>query len=211
MDSPNMRPRSAARSAISLTNGIELKTSAQQTPDSTEAIEVTSPTALLPTSQSILTIHTTASETTTTQQPQIKSTTSQALLMLLKAFIGSGILFLPGAFKNGGMALSIVCTFAIGYVSLQAMFILIDVKQHFHVIRENNEETHLFSVDNPNEKNTFAGIGRIAVLHRWPQHKRWLPKTIVIAVETALAASQFGFCAATFVFFAENIRKGEFA
>ena len=46
--------------------------------------------------------------------------------MLLKAFVGTGVLFLPQAFKNGGMGFSIVILIFLGYLNLYCMNLLVE-------------------------------------------------------------------------------------
>lgn len=46
--------------------------------------------------------------------------------MLLKAFVGTGVLFLPQAFKNGGMGFSIALLVILGYLSLYCMNLLVE-------------------------------------------------------------------------------------
>jgi len=56
------------------------------------------------------------------------ATVSQAVLMMLKAFIGTGVLFLGKAFFNGGLIFSLVTVSVIGLVSLYAFSLLVEVK-----------------------------------------------------------------------------------
>ncbi|CAG7849337.1 Vacuolar amino acid transporter 3 [Serendipita indica DSM 11827] len=56
------------------------------------------------------------------------ATVSQAILMLLKAFIGTGILFLGKAFSNGGMLFSAVTLVLIALISLFSFLLLVDTK-----------------------------------------------------------------------------------
>ncbi len=41
---------------------------------------------------------------------------SKAFFMLVKAFVGTGVLFLPKAFSNGGLMFSLFAMFFIGYI-----------------------------------------------------------------------------------------------
>ncbi|KAG0167638.1 neutral amino acid transporter [Apophysomyces sp. BC1034] len=54
-----------------------------------------------------------------------KASVGKAMFMFLKAFIGSGVLFLPKAFENGGLALSIVLLVLIAAVCLFAFLRLV--------------------------------------------------------------------------------------
>ncbi|CAO3591132.1 unnamed protein product [Absidia cylindrospora] len=53
----------------------------------------------------------------------------KAMFMFLKAFIGSGVLFLPKAFQNGGLALSIVLMIIISSICLLAFLRLVATQQ----------------------------------------------------------------------------------
>ena len=49
--------------------------------------------------------------------------------MLLKAFVGTGVLFLPQAFKNGGMGFSICLLVFLGYLNLYCMNLLVETSR----------------------------------------------------------------------------------
>ena len=57
-----------------------------------------------------------------------KTSTLKSFLLLLKSFIGTGILFLPNAFNNGGLLFSIVMIILFGIYSYWCYYILIKVK-----------------------------------------------------------------------------------
>ncbi|KAG0173226.1 neutral amino acid transporter [Apophysomyces sp. BC1034] len=59
-----------------------------------------------------------------------KTGTIKAMLLLFKAFIGSGILFLPKAFSNGGLGFSILVIWLMGFVSLYCFLLLLDCKNY---------------------------------------------------------------------------------
>lgn len=98
--------------------------------------------------------------------------------LLLKAFIGTGVLFLPKAFANGGITFSSVVLLFLGYINLHAMLMLVEVK----------------------DKLGVAGYGEIghSLFGIWC----WR------AVQTSLASSQIGFCCAYFIFVAQTLRDG---
>ncbi|KAJ3082542.1 neutral amino acid transporter, partial [Quaeritorhiza haematococci] len=50
----------------------------------------------------------------------------KAFFMLMKAFVGTGVLFLPKAFTTGGLALSIILLVVIGYLTLHCMLLLVE-------------------------------------------------------------------------------------
>jgi proton-coupled amino acid transporter len=62
----------------------------------------------------------------------IEGTSShKAFFLLLKAFVGTGVLFLPKAFANGGMSFSIIVLFVIGCVTLHCMLMLVETSRAF--------------------------------------------------------------------------------
>jgi proton-coupled amino acid transporter len=56
---------------------------------------------------------------------------NKAFFLLLKAFVGTGVLFLPKAFANGGMGFSIILLFVIGCVTLHCMLLLVETSRAF--------------------------------------------------------------------------------
>ncbi|KAG8959667.1 neutral amino acid transporter [Tulasnella sp. 419] len=60
--------------------------------------------------------------------PHGDATVPQAVLMLLKSFIGTGVLFLGKAFYNGGMLFSAVTLVSIAAVSLYSFLLLVQTK-----------------------------------------------------------------------------------
>ncbi|KAI7905038.1 transmembrane amino acid transporter protein-domain-containing protein [Cokeromyces recurvatus] len=58
-----------------------------------------------------------------------KASVGKAMFMFLKAFIGSGVLFLPKAFQNGGLALSIVLMVVIAVICLFAFLRLVNTQK----------------------------------------------------------------------------------
>jgi amino acid permease len=57
--------------------------------------------------------------------PEGTAGAGKALFMLLKAFVGTGVIFLPGAFQNGGLVLSIVLMVVIASICLVAFQLLV--------------------------------------------------------------------------------------
>ncbi|OCF62271.1 solute carrier family 36 (proton-coupled amino acid transporter) [Kwoniella mangroviensis CBS 10435] len=58
------------------------------------------------------------------------ATTTQALLMLLKGFVGTGILFMGKAFFNGGILFSTIVMLAIAGISLWSFLLLVEAYMH---------------------------------------------------------------------------------
>ncbi|KAJ3075017.1 neutral amino acid transporter [Podochytrium sp. JEL0797] len=62
-----------------------------------------------------------------TEATNVKGTSpKKAFFMLMKAFVGTGVLFLPKAFAQGGMALSVVLTIVFGWMTLHCMLLLVE-------------------------------------------------------------------------------------
>lgn len=63
---------------------------------------------------------------------KIKGTSEpKAFFMLLKAFVGTGVLFLPKAFMNGGIIFSIVIMCIFGYLTTHCMLLLVETSRKF--------------------------------------------------------------------------------
>ncbi|KAH7926377.1 amino acid transporter [Leucogyrophana mollusca] len=60
--------------------------------------------------------------------PHGDATVSQAVLMLLKAFVGTGVLFLGKAFANGGLLFSVITITVIALISLYSFLLLVQTK-----------------------------------------------------------------------------------
>lgn len=59
-----------------------------------------------------------------------KANVTKTIFLLFKAFIGSGILFLPKAFLNGGLVFSVITMWVMGAVSLYCFLLLLDCKKY---------------------------------------------------------------------------------
>ncbi|SCU97873.1 LAMI_0F11870g1_1 [Lachancea mirantina] len=107
---------------------------------------------------------------------QHKSSTGKAVLLLLKSFIGTGVLFLPRAFQNGGWVFSTLCMLLCGIVSFYCFILLINAKQ----------------------KLAVKGYGDLGAA-LYGRHMR-------SAILTSIVLSQIGFAAAYVVFTATNLQ-----
>ncbi|KAI7864925.1 transmembrane amino acid transporter protein-domain-containing protein [Spinellus fusiger] len=67
---------------------------------------------------------------TTNEQVIHKTGSLKAGFLLFKAFIGSGILFLPKAFSNGGLGFSIFFMWFMGVISLYCFLLLLECKRY---------------------------------------------------------------------------------
>ena len=61
-------------------------------------------------------------------KPEGKGTPTGAAMLLLKSFVGTGVLFLPRAFLNGGMAFSNVVLLAVAGLSYFCFVLLVDTR-----------------------------------------------------------------------------------
>ncbi|GAV52410.1 hypothetical protein ZYGR_0AG04010 [Zygosaccharomyces rouxii] len=102
--------------------------------------------------------------------------TSKAFLLLLKSFIGTGVLFLPSAFSNGGLFFSIVMLLFFGLYSFWCYYILIKAKEVVGV-------------------TSFGDIGSRL-------YGRWVKCIILFS----LVFTQLGFSGAYVIFTAENLK-----
>ncbi|CCF57847.1 hypothetical protein KAFR_0D02000 [Kazachstania africana CBS 2517] len=107
----------------------------------------------------------------------IKGTTStrKAFLLLLKSFVGTGVLFLPDAFHNGGLAFSIIVLTLVGLYSYWCYYILVQTKVKVKAC-------------------SFGDIGS-------QLYGKWMKSVILVAI----FVSQLGFSAAYMIFTAKNL------
>ncbi|KAJ3020790.1 UNVERIFIED_CONTAM: neutral amino acid transporter [Siphonaria sp. JEL0065] len=60
----------------------------------------------------------------------VKGTSARkAFFMLMKSFVGTGVLFLPKAFSQGGMAFSIILMVVFGWMTLHCMLLLLETSR----------------------------------------------------------------------------------
>lgn len=104
------------------------------------------------------------------------ATDKKAYFLLLKAFIGTGVLFLPKAFSNGGLMFSSLVLAFFGLLSFWCYLILIHAKLATKV-------------------SSFGDIGL-------KLYGKWLQQLIL----TSIIISQIGFVAAYIVFTSENLK-----
>lgn len=104
-------------------------------------------------------------------------TTTKAVLLLLKAFIGTGILFLPKGFFNGGLLFSIFALMFFSILSYWCFLLLIDVRVKSQV-------------------NSFGDIGN-----------KYFGSKMRSCILTSIVLSQIGFASAYIVFVAQNLKS----
>lgn len=104
------------------------------------------------------------------------ATDTKAYFLLVKAFVGTGVLFLPKAFSSGGLIFSAATLFGFGLLSYWCYYVLVQSKMAVRV-------------------SSFGDIGLIC-------YGSWLQHLILMSI----VLSQVGFVAAYIVFTAENLR-----
>ncbi|ODQ82697.1 hypothetical protein BABINDRAFT_29947 [Babjeviella inositovora NRRL Y-12698] len=109
-------------------------------------------------------------------QQQGTASATKAYFLLLKAFVGTGVLFLPKGFYNGGILFSSVTLFAFGMLSYWCYLILVRSKTATSV-------------------SSFGDIGK-------KLYGTWFKFLILFSI----TVSQVGFCAAYIAFTSENFR-----
>lgn len=109
--------------------------------------------------------------------PNGTATDGKAYFLLLKAFVGTGVLFLPKAFANGGLVFSISTLFFFGILSFWCYLILVYAKK-------------------ATKLSSFGEIGL-------KLYGKWLQQLIF----TSILLSQIGFVGAYIVFTLENLRS----
>ncbi|CAH2354087.1 vacuolar amino acid transporter 3 [[Candida] railenensis] len=108
--------------------------------------------------------------------PNGTATEKKAYFLLLKAFVGTGVLFLPKAFANGGLLFSALTLFFFGILSYWCYLILVYSKSATKV-------------------SSFAEIGL-------KLYGKWFQQLIL----SSIVLSQIGFVGAYIVFTSENLR-----
>lgn len=108
---------------------------------------------------------------------EAQASTFKAVLLLLKAFIGTGILFLPKAFYNGGILFCLVTLLFFSTLSYWCFLLLIDVRVKTQV-------------------DSFGDIGKL-----------YFGEKMRILILTSIVMAQIGFAAAYIVFVAQNLKS----
>lgn len=103
--------------------GEDLSDSEEDSPDDEEQQQVSESTSLLPNRRK-------RRHSAIHKKKEHKANVTKTVFLLFKAFIGSGILFLPKAFSNGGLVFSIITMWAMGGISLYCFLLLLDCKKY---------------------------------------------------------------------------------
>ncbi|AET41532.1 Avt3p Ecym_8249 [Eremothecium cymbalariae DBVPG len=105
-----------------------------------------------------------------------KASVFKTVLLLLKAFVGTGVLFMPKGFQNGGWLFSCGCLIFFGVVSCFCFLLLIEAKTEACV-------------------NGYGDLGRVAY-----------GKSMQRGILASIVLSQIGFSAAYTIFTATNLQ-----
>lgn len=106
-----------------------------------------------------------------------KTSTKKAFLLLLKAFLGTGIIFLPKAFSNGGLLFSNVLIILFSFISYYCFVILIKTTSRCNV----------------------SGYGDVGL--------KILGKKVQFIILLSLVLSQLGFASTYVVFVSKNFKQ----
>lgn len=113
-----------------------------------------------------------------------KSTELAAFANLIKANIGSGILGMPYAFLNGGLALGLVSVVVMMVITIHSTLLLVRCKEHINAR----------IVEEHRKKRTYGQIGRVC-----------FGSIGSLVVESVLVFTQGGFCIAYLIFIGKNM------
>lgn len=121
------------------------------------------------------------------------TTNLECLMHLLKGMIGTGILAMPVAFKNGGLWASLVVVMIIGVICTHCMHLLVICGNE---ICRRTGDTQL----------DFADVMEHAFSTGSERMRKW-SGTARNSVNAFLIITQFGFCCVYTVFVAQNIKQ----
>lgn len=127
--------------------------------------------------------------------PLVTQTTTnmECLMHLLKGMIGTGILAMPVAYKNGGLWLSLAVVLFIGMVCTHCMHVLVICGSE--LCKKKNVQ-HL----------DYASVMEMAFASGTERMQRWSNATRNM-VNAFLLITQFGFCCVYTVFVAQNLKQ----
>ncbi|XP_072931412.1 proton-coupled amino acid transporter-like protein acs isoform X2 [Epargyreus clarus] len=118
---------------------------------------------------------------------------TDTMLHLFRGNIGSGLLAMGDAFKNGGLLFAPIMTAVLGVICVHAQHILLNCSEEMH--RKTKREK-------PPGFSETVGL----VFETGPGRLRPLAGTIRVMVDTFLCVTQLGFCCVYIVFIANNVK-----
>lgn len=122
-----------------------------------------------------------------------KTTNTECLMHLLKGMLGTGILVMPVAYRNGGLWLSLAVVLTIGFICTHCMHILVLSSTE---LCQRTQVKHL----------DYASVMEKAFATRHDWLKKWSSGSRYL-VNGFLIITQFGFCCVYTVFIAENVKQ----
>ncbi|XP_053623876.1 proton-coupled amino acid transporter-like protein CG1139 isoform X1 [Plodia interpunctella] len=117
----------------------------------------------------------------------------ETLLHVFRGNIGSGLLAMGDAFKNGGLVFATIMTACLGIICVHAQHLLLDCSDEMY--RQTKRDKP------PNFPDTVY----LVFLHGPPRLRR-LATTMRILVNMFLCITQLGFCCVYIVFIANNVK-----
>jgi len=115
------------------------------------------------------------------------------MIHLLKGNIGTGILAMPDAFKNAGLAVGSISTVVIGIICVHTMHLLVKCA---HDLCRRTQVPSL----------SFAEVAEVS-FKVGPPRARWFAPYARTLVNVFLCVTQLGFCCVYFVFVATNLQQ----
>ncbi|XP_065206439.1 proton-coupled amino acid transporter-like protein pathetic isoform X1 [Planococcus citri] len=128
-----------------------------------------------------------------TRNLQNATTDSETLTHLLKACLGSGILAMPSAFKNGGVVFGLFGTVIIGIICAHCAYILVKCAHKLYY------RTRVSSL-------TFSEVGEVAFANG-PRFSQKFAKPAKLCIVIGIFLTYFGTCCAYNVIIAGNLQQ----
>ncbi|BET02455.1 Proton-coupled amino acid transporter [Nesidiocoris tenuis] len=121
------------------------------------------------------------------------TTDNETLVHLLKASLGTGILAMPFAYENSGMASGVILTVLVYIICTHGSYVVVNCAHELY------RRTRVTSM-------TFADVGEVAFAHG-PSWGRRYAKLARISILGGLFLAYFGTCSVYAVIISENFRQ----
>ncbi|XP_064404881.1 proton-coupled amino acid transporter 1-like [Halichondria panicea] len=118
---------------------------------------------------------------------------AQTLIHMVKGNVGTGLLALPLAIKNAGLAVGGICLLLLGIIATHCMLMLVDVA---HKLTSRHTQFQTLN---------YAQTAEVATSEH--THNKRLVRAAGVVVNIFLIITQFGFCCVYFVFIADNLNQ----
>ena len=124
--------------------------------------------------------------------------TRKAFLTIIKSFVATGVMFLPGSFRNAGLLAAVLTISLVGALSLYGMNLLILTRTHLEgrVVVDAGSALVGAPGSGAGEVTTFAQVGKSA-FGTWGRR----------LVDTSILFSQFGFCCVYICFVGNTLSR----